>query len=187
MSQFLNVYRRLQKVSNPGRSAHFFQLSLVILLTLFGCRQTPIVEIEDNGNNKLKERLINANKYISSSEQTQIDGYISRRGWKCETLPCGARLYKLHDGNGAAIANDHQVRVRYDLSTLNDKQLYIGRIDTLIVGRHQATVALDEALLRLRHGGEAFLISPSEAGYGVAGDGDRVSSRMVLVYKIKVE
>lgn len=90
-------------------------------------------------------------------------------------------------GTGAPIKNDDHVVVRYTLSTLNDKTLYADRTDTLVVGRHNATVALDEALLRLRHGSEARLISPSEAGYGVAGDGDRIPSRTVLVYQLKVE
>ena len=168
-------------------SIFVFHLSILLLFFLVGCHHTPVVEVETNNGSDLKENLINANKYIASSEQTQIDGYVSRRGWNCETLPCGARLCVQKTGTGAPIGNDNQVRVNYSLSTLNGKTLYTDRTDTLIVGRHNATVALDEALLRMRHGGEAWLISPSEAGYGVAGDGDRVPSRTVLVYYLKVE
>lgn len=162
-------------------------LIIALLFSLVGCHHTPVVEVEDKSDNGLSERLITANKYIASSEQTQIDGYVSRRGWNCATLPCGARLLVQKTGTGALIKNDDHVVVRYTLSTLNDKTLYADRTDTLVVGRHNATVALDEALLRLRHGGEAQIISPSEAGYGVAGDGDRIPSRTVLVYQLKVE
>lgn len=162
-------------------------LIIALLFSLVGCHHTPVVEVEEKSDNGLSERLITANKYIASSEQTQIDGYVSRRGWNCATLPCGARLLVQKTGMGALIKNDDHVVVRYTLSTLNDKTLYADRTDTLVVGRHNATVALDEALLRLRHGGEAQIISPSEAGYGVAGDGDRIPSRTVLVYQLKVE
>lgn len=161
--------------------------AMLLLMLLVGCKQTPIVEVEDKGSNGLSERLITANKYIASSEQTQIDGYVSRRGWNCETLPCGARLCVQKESKGAPIANDDIVVIRYTLSTLSDAVIYADRADTLRVGRHQATVALDEALVRLRHGSEAWVISPSEACYGVAGDGDRIPSRTVLVYNLKVE
>lgn len=164
-----------------------FHFSFFMLLTLVGCRHTPVVEVESKDGSDLKENLINANKYIASSEQTQIDGYVSRRGWNCETLPCGARLCVQKRGSGSPIGNDNQVRVNYTLTTLNGKVLYTDRTDSLIVGRHNATVALDEALLRMRRGSEAWIISPSEAGYGVAGDGDRVPSRTVLIYNLKVE
>jgi len=164
-----------------------FLISFFLVFLISSCTQTPVVEVEKKSDGKLNERLINANKYIASAEQTQIDGYVSRRGWNCETLPCGARLSVVNNGQGAAIRNDDPTVVCYTLSTLNGKTLYADRTDTLIVGRHNATVALDEALLRMRHGGEAWLISPSEAGYGVAGDGDRIPSRTVLVYHLKVK
>lgn len=164
-----------------------FQFSVLFAFLFVACTHTPIVEVEEKTDNGLSERLINANKYIASSEQTQIDGYVSRRGWNCEKLPCGARLYVRKAGHGPAIGNDDRVRVCYTLSTLNDITLYADRTDTLVVGRHNATVALDEALLRLHHGSEALLISPSEAAYGVAGDGDRIPSRTVLVYNLKVK
>lgn len=175
--------------SRIHKTANFvnFQFILIFSLTLIGCNQTPVVEIKSSKDKELKERLINANKYIASSEQTQINGYISRRGWQCEPLPCGAYLYKLKEGNGIKITYDEQVRVHYSLKTLTDKLLYDNRTDTLVVGRHQATAALDEALLQLRHGSEAYLICPSESGYGVAGDGDRIPSRMVLIYSLRVD
>ena len=174
--------------TSQSRNRTITHLHIIILLVfLVGCHQTPVVEVEENSDNGLSERLITANKYIASSEQTQIDGYVSRRSWNCETLPCGARLVVQKSGMGSPIKNDDRVIVRYTLSTLNDKTLYADRTDTLVVGRHNATVALDEALLRMRHNSEAWLISPSEAGYGVAGDGDRIPSRTVLVYQLKVE
>lgn len=160
---------------------------LLVSLFLFSCTNTPVVELKDKKDNKLSESLINANKYIALSEQTQIDGYVTRRNWNCDTLPCGARLYIQKNGSGSSIKNDDCVQVCYTLSTLTDKILYNEKSDTLVVGRCYATIALDEALLCLRHGSEAIIISPSEAGYGVGGDGNRIPTRTVLVYKLKVE
>ncbi|KWW30059.1 MAG: FKBP-type peptidyl-prolyl cis-trans isomerase [bacterium P3] len=165
-----------------------FFVAAIVTLHCIGCRRaTPVVEVEAKRDNEaLKERLINANKYIASSEQNQIEGYVGRRGWNTLKLSCGAHLYIRHEGGGSAIGYEDTVTVRYTLSTLTGITIYTDRTEHLTVGRRQATVSLDEALLQLRHGSQACLISPSEAGHGVAGDGDRVPARTVLVYDMTV-
>ena len=53
------------------------------------------------------------------------------------------------------------------------------------MGRRDVTVALDEALVRLRYDSRARIIAPSNSPYGVPGDGDRVGSRTVIIYEIE--
>lgn len=157
---------------------------VLLVLTCFGCRRTQVIDIPSPEKNSIDDRLLNANRYIASSEQTQIQGYASRRGWKMEQLPCGAWLQCYSQGTASPIGYEDRVVVRYRVSTLTDIVLYDWREDTLTVGRREATVALDEALMRMRPGSKAHLLTPSEAAYGVMGDGDRVPSRTVLRYDI---
>jgi len=51
----------------------------------------------------------------------------------------------------------------------------------------QPNRGLDAALMTLRQGSQARVILPSEQAFGVAGDGDRIKSRLVLIYDVTVE
>ena len=87
-------------------------------------------------------------------------------------------------GKGAAVATDDTVAVQYRLEALDGTPFYTQQTDTLTVGRRQVTVALDYLLQQLPCGSKAWLIAPSNTAYGVAGDGDRVPSRTVIIYNI---
>lgn len=161
-----------------------FTVSLFLCLS---CNNTPVIEVESKPGEEIKERLINANKYIASSERTQIEGYIARRGWVTTTLPCGAEMLEYERGDGSAIDYDDTVTILYTLQTLSGATIYSDEEQTVIAGRREVAAGVDEALKRLRAGSKAHIVVPSEAGYGVAGDGDRIPSRTVLVYDLHVK
>ena len=162
-------------------------LALAVLAAVFSaCNNTPVIEIKDDNKVDLKENLINANKVIASSEQTQIDGYLSRRNWPTTQLPCGARMWEYEQAKGRQVDFEDTIVIRYKLSTLTDNTIYGETEERVVVGRHQVVTGVDEALLRMRKGSRAHIIIPSEAGYGVVGDGDRVPSRTVLVYDLAI-
>lgn len=164
------------------------QFAVLVLGSCFlvGCGdRTPVIEVGNGGGDPLKENMINANRIVAQSETTQIDAYVERHGWQATTLTCGARLEITAAGNGKTIGPDDRVAVTYRLEALDGTPFYTRQVDTLTVGRRQQTLALDEALQRLDYHAKARLVVPSSAAYGVAGDGDRVGSRTVIVYKIE--
>ena len=162
-----------------------FYISFLILLALAGCNRTPVVEVEQKPD--ISENLINANKTIAKSEETSIDGYVARRGWDMNRLSCGARVMETDKGNGKAIGYEDSVTFHYTLSTLNGKTIYQDETESIVVGRNQVPTGLDAALLTLHYGSHANVIIPSEAGYGVVGDGDRIPARTVLIYDLTIE
>ncbi len=158
---------------------------LIIALFMTGCGdRTPVIEIEADNNARFKENMINANRVVIQSEATQIEGYLQRRGMATKALPCGAQYYEYTHGSGASINPDDTVIVNYRLEALDGTPFYTNQTDTLTVGRRQVTVALDDLLTVVPCGSQAWLIAPSNTAYGVAGDGDRVPSRTVIVYNI---
>lgn len=169
---------------NPHR--HIFLLLSLATLLCAGCGDNvPIIEVEEQGNS-YKENMINANRVVIQSESTQIDSYLQRHQWTMQELPCGARCLITHPGSGAQVKNDDTVAVTYRLEALDETPFYTKQIDTLVVGRRQVTQALDDLLPLMRQGNtDAVLIAPSNCAYGVVGDGDRVPSRSVIIYKIK--
>lgn len=160
-------------------------ISFLVLLALAGCNRTPVVEVEQKPD--ISENLINANKTIAKSEETSIDGYVARRGWDMNRLSCGARVMETDKGNGKAIGYEDSVTFHYTLSTLNGKTIYQDETESIVVGRNQVPTGLDAALLTLHYGSHANVIIPSEAGYGVVGDGDRIPARTVLIYDLTIE
>ncbi len=160
----------------------------ILLFSLFtSCREVPVVDLEADKGDTLKENLLNANRYIAQSEETQIDAYVSRRGWKMRKLSGGGRVMETSEGTGRPIEYEDTVKISYRLEAINGTVIYSNESETVVAGRLKPTRGLDAALLTLHHGSTAKVILPSEQGYGVVGDGDRVKTRMILVYDLKTE
>ena len=157
-------------------------LFLTAMLSVSCGDRTPVVELQPEQSELMKENMINANRVVIQSEATQIESYIQRRGWQTRQLPSGACFYVSQQGEGPAILSNDKVEVTYRLEGLDGTPFYTHQVDTLVVGHRDVTTALDELLLQLRYGSQAYLIAPSNSAYGVVGDGDRVPSRTVLVY-----
>lgn len=159
---------------------------------LSACRQVPVIDVEQPKGDTLKENMINANRYISQGEEVQIDAYVQRHGWEMQRLLGGARVMKVDSGvwkvESGSIDYEDIVAIEYDIEAISGETIYTGVRDTVTVGRLQPTRGLDAALRTLAVGQQAVVILPSEQAYGVIGDGDRIGSRMILIYKIhKIE
>ena len=172
-------------------SFHSFSLLLTTLSLLFvACHEVPSYDIAAPKGDTLKENMINANRIIAQSEAQQIEAYLERRGWSKERLSNGVWVAEYANSKvplGQAIGYEDTVVLRYSVSTLGGDELYDWRTDTVVCGRLQPTRGLDAALRTLHRGATARVIVPSEQGYGVIGDGDRIKSRTVLVYEVEIE
>lgn len=158
----------------------------LLSVAVAGCGDVPVVEVQAPKGDTLKESLINANRHIANSEATQIDSYAARRGWKMKQLSSGARVMETRRGNGTKVEYEDTVSIRYSVEAINGVMIYKNREETVVSGQLQPNRGLDAALRELWEGGRARVILPSEQAYGVAGDGERVTSRMVLIYDVEV-
>ncbi len=161
----------------------YIALISTLLATACGDR-TPVIELEPEASTLVKENMINANRVVIQSESTQIESYMQRRGWKMQQLPSGAFFMEYEKGSGAQIATGETVEVTYRLEALDGTPIYTHQIDTLEIGKRQVTPALDDLLQQLHYGSKSWMIAPSNSAYGVVGDGDRVQSRMVIIYNV---
>ncbi len=163
-----------------------FALLLAGLLAA-ACDRTPVIDTQQQAAPSYKENIINANKVIASAEETQIDSYLSRRGWEMTRLGDGVRYMEYATGSGNRLDYEDKAVVTYRLELLNGALVYDGQRDSITLGRHEPNAGLDHALRQLRRGSKARVIVPSSMAYGVVGDGDRVPARAVLVYDLQVE
>ena len=158
----------------------------VLALAAAGCGEVPVVDVQAPKGDTLKENLINANRHIANSEATQIDSYAARRGGKMAKLTSGARVMETRQGNGARVEYEDTVSIRYSVEAFNGTPIYNNVEETVVSGQLQPNRGMDAALRTLCQGSRARVILPSEQAFGVAGDGDRVKSRMVLIYDVEV-
>lgn len=159
---------------------------LVAVFMMVSCGDVPVIDVQPSKGDTLKENMINANRHIAHSEETQIDAYLSRRGWQMERLTAGARVMETTKGKGSQVGYEDTVSLTYSVEAINGTVIYQNLSATVVAGRMQPTRGLDDALRTLRQGSSAVVILPSEQAYGVAGDGDRIKSRMILVCKVNV-
>jgi len=153
---------------------------------LTACRDVPVINVQPDKGDTLKENMINANRYIAKSEETQIDNYVARRQWQMKRLSGGARVMELTAGSGRQIGYEDTVTLRYRVEAINGAVIYDQVEETVVAGHLQPVRGLDAALLTLHYGSRARVILPSEQAYGVVGDGDRIGSRIVLVYELEI-
>ncbi len=163
---------------------------LLLALLPVACREVPTVDLTTPPATPLQEQMIGANRIISQSEAGQIDAYLDRRGWSKEKLPNGVWVAEYENSEvplGKAIGYEDTVVIRYHVESLAGETLYDNCRDTVVVGRLKPNRGVDAALRTLHHGATARVIVPSEQGFGVVGDGDRIGSRMILCYTLFIE
>ena len=165
-------------------------LPVILLLALLAtaCRDVPVIDVASPKTDSLEENNMNANRYISQGEESQINAYVERRGWQMRRLNGGTRVMETKGGDafGRKIDYEDTVVINYDIEAISGAVVYSNLTDTVVAGRLQPTRGLDVALRTLSRGSEAVVIVPSEQAYGVVGDGDRISTRMILIYRLKV-
>lgn len=162
---------------------------LIACTLLASCHgDPPIVGRPSVPNRDIKENLINANKTIAQSEETAINEYISRRGWKnMKRLDEGARVWEYQKGEGAKIGYEDSVTLTYTIEAINGKLIYNDIEDKYVAGRRQQMIGLDQAVMQLHHGSRAKVILPSSLAYGIGGDGDKIPQSAILVIDVEVK
>lgn len=161
---------------------------LLLALLAVACREVPTIDLTAPSPDPFQEQMIGANKLISKGEEGQIEAYIGRRGWQMERLANGVRMMETGTARPGQprLEYDDTVVLRYRVETISGETLYTDCCDTVVVGRLKPNRGIDAALRHLRDGSSAVVVVPSEQGFGVIGDGNRIGSRIILIYTLSV-
>jgi len=163
----------------------FLAITLVAFtLAACGGRDIPVIETETKPD--IKENMINANRYMSNAEETQIDELVRRNGWNATKLNNGVRVWEYQKGTGEKLSYEMRIKIRYSLSAISLATIYDNVEKEITVGKNEVVPGLDTGLMELRHGSKAKIIVPAYAGYGVAGDGDKVPQNATLIFDIEI-
>lgn len=162
-------------------------IMLLLILLATACKEPPVINATQEQSNPYKENMINANKVINTAEDTQIKSYIERHKWNMRQLSNGSWIEETAIGKGTKVDYEDTIDITYKLESLNGNTFYEEKRESIIVGQNKPTVGLDRAVMDLHHGSKARIIVPSSLGYGVVGDGEKVTSRTVLIYHLAIE
>lgn len=138
---------------------------------------------------QIEEYLEQNNRDFLKYEADKINEYVERHDLNVLQTGTGLR-YQIHDnGDGVLIKDGDIVTLEYEISLLNGDLIYSSENDgvkTFLVGRGGVESGLEEAILKMSKNSIATLIIPAHLAHGLVGDGDKISSRATLVYRLKV-
>ena len=103
----------------------------------------PVVMPQGKNTTDLRQNMINANRTIARSEETSIDEYVARRGWKMAKTGSGVRLWDYEVGQGPQVAYEDSVHIvsnlGYGIGGDGDRipQSTILVIDLTIMDKHK--------------------------------------------------
>jgi hypothetical protein len=159
------------------------------MLLAFGCqhsrtgvRTAPVTAPDE-------EYLLGINRDIVRNEATNIRLLIDRYGWNMQGDPAGYYYEILDEGHGIPLKKGDKVMLRCRITLLDGTTVFDSGEDdikSLVIGRSDEPVGLQEALQRMRHGTKARLILPSHLAYGSLGDGESIPGFAPIVYTLEI-
>lgn len=146
--------------------------------------QSQLIDKKD-----LQETLIEANIEFLAQESNAIDNYVTNNNLNVIKTGTGLRYQIFSPGDGDFVKKGDLITIDYKLESLKGDLIYSSENDgfkSFVVGRGGVESGLEEAVLKMKKNSEAIFILPSHLAHGYVGDGDRITYRTVLVYKVKV-
>lgn len=158
-----------------------------LLLTLFSCNSGS--EKQGAGFKPGKNEMEDLNRYYILQDKERIQNYIERKNLSMTESSTGLWYQILNEGEGAFFTDNDKVIMNYDCSLLDGTMCYSSKLlgpKEVILGKSGMEAGMNEILRMLKPGAEAIFIIPPFLAYGLPGDGKKIPSRAVIVYKVSI-
>jgi FKBP-type peptidyl-prolyl cis-trans isomerase len=144
---------------------------------------------EKQGRTKVTgmSELAELNRYLVMKDRERILNYIERKDLRMEETGSGLWYTIRSEGIGDRFIDNDRIAIEYECTLLDGTFCYSSSESgpkEIIIGKSRIESGLDQGLRMLRPGAEAVFIIPSFLAWGFPGDGNRIPSRAVVVYKI---
>jgi FKBP-type peptidyl-prolyl cis-trans isomerase len=136
-----------------------------------------------------KRELADLNRYLVRKDRERIENYIERRNLDMTETRSGLWYMIESEGTGKNLSDNDRVLLEFECTLLDGTFCYSSKEEgprEVVVGRSRIEPGLDQGLRMLKPGGKALFIIPPFLGWGLPGDGKKIPSRAVIVYKVKV-
>jgi len=162
-------------------------LFALFISVLVSCKSggNTTAQLRAPGSNNMEEM----NRYLVQKDRERIENYISRRNLKMTESGTGFWFQIISEGTGSYLKDNDLVVFEYECSLLDGTKCYssaeLGPKE-LVLGKSPMEAGMNQGLRLMKHGSEAIFIIPPFLAYGLVGDGNKIPSRAVIVYNIRV-
>jgi FKBP-type peptidyl-prolyl cis-trans isomerase len=141
-----------------------------------------IVEEDSTSTNMIK-----LNKLLAEVEDKEIKSYIQKSKVQYQASPLGFWYHIDQQGTGKQINDGTDVVIEYEVGGLSGNTFYnytqAKRIE-MTINKSKYERGFNYGLTLLKEGAKASFIIPSQLGFGLLGDRNKIPPRAVLVYKV---
>ncbi|MDP2723619.1 MAG: FKBP-type peptidyl-prolyl cis-trans isomerase [Bacteroidales bacterium] len=164
-------------------------LLFCLIVLLFSCKNSEN-QSEKKGTSyaETKESLVVANRYLTRTEEEEIEHYIKRHHLEVTETGSGLRYSVVKQGDGSFPQKGDVVTLEYKVRLITGDRIYSSDESGPLVfqvGKGGVPSGLEEAILHLKVGDQANIILPSHLAYGLLGDNNKVPKRATIIYEIE--
>jgi FKBP-type peptidyl-prolyl cis-trans isomerase FkpA len=162
-------------------------INTLLIIAILSCNSGT--ERTNGQNLPGKKEMADLNRYLVQKDRERIESYIERRNLNMKETTSGLWYEIIKEGTGAFLTDNDRIVIEYKCALLDGTNCYSSDKSgprEYILGRSEMEPGLDQGLRMLKSRGEAIFIIPPFLGYGLKGDGNKIPSRSVIVYNIKV-
>lgn len=170
----------------------WFSLAMLLVISFVSCSQhnnKTDNKSQEINQSDIDKSMIKVNRYLSRTENEEINNYIKRHGLDMIETGSGLRFQIFKKGSGDKLEKGSLVKLKYKCMLISGDVVYSSDKDGLKnfeIGHGGVESGLEEALLHMNKGDVAKIIIPSHLAYGLLGDQKRIPSHATLIYEIEV-
>ncbi|MDR1155382.1 MAG: FKBP-type peptidyl-prolyl cis-trans isomerase [Bacteroidales bacterium] len=176
----------------PGYPLFVTLFILLASLFTFSCRRYNTQQPAQDAaviENRKKEVLLRVNRQLVEEDAAEIKAFAERSGWKMQTTGSGLWYMIYRSGQGEKAAEGKVATLAYTVSLLDGTLCYSSEQSgpkVFRLGQGGVEAGLEEGILLMRTGDKARLIMPPHLAHGLAGDGNRIPKRAIILYHVEL-
>jgi FKBP-type peptidyl-prolyl cis-trans isomerase len=164
-----------------------FAIITLLLIATISCKTGS----EETGSRSRpgKKEMAALNRFLVQKDRERIQSYIERRALNMTETPSGLWYMIEKEGVGSYLTDNDKIIMEYTCELLDGTGCYSSEENgpkELVLSRSEIEPGLEQGLRMLKPEGEAIFILPPFLAYGLKGDGNKIPSRSVLVYNVKI-
>ena len=159
-----------------------------LLLILSSCGPS-VVEPVKKSTDTIAEKMVMVNQHMVQQDRELIKSYATRHKWSVTETDNGLFYCITKKVSKNKVQKGKTVSIDYRVELLDGTYCYSSDstgVKEFKTGARQVETGLDEGILLLGEGDEAYFIIPPHLGNGFSGDGNRIPARSVIVYWVKL-
>ena len=168
-----------------GSKARQIIFGLLVMIVIVSCEQEQSAR-----RMPTKRDMMEYNRRLVRMDSMCIVAYSDTAGLNTQPTPSGLWITMHEEGSGDVVEKGQTVVLKYKISDLLGHEFYNSERDgekMFAAGRGHEVSGLDEAVVGMHRGSKATLILMPDKAYGLIGDEQRISGRIILRYDIEVK